>query len=248
MLAFGCIFEQDADQAHTFSAALWTTLSEISESDDGQKMCVVFEKIPMSGLASFIEDFSVLKMQQRLMEDLPEFERLSVSLLNKGVGPALVIESAPRSEEEVTQKVERTAIEGIIDEARAELALKSFVNRLVVGEEACPFTKNSEIAGVGLEKKGIKAGPVGYRFGRSSDACAALAVFWSSICELMATPEDELSTILLSLPAIATGTTVEAHNRFAAVVEIIGRYLFLFKGAEIFGLGKFGFMFRYGCA
>ena len=229
----------DADQAHTFSAAIWTTLAEISEKDEEQKMCLVFDKIPMSGLASFCEDFSILKMQQRLLEKLPEIERLSVSLLEKGVGPALVIEAAPRTEEEIAVKVTRASGEGAYVEANAELAMRSFVDRLVVGESACPFTKNNAIAGIGLEAKGIKSGPVGYRFGASSDVCGVLSSFWTSVCELMGTPESELSTILLCLPAVAPGRSPEAHARFAAVVEVVGRYLFLFKGAEIFGLVHF---------
>jgi len=229
----------DADQPHSFSAAIWTTLSEVSESNEEQKMCVVFEKIPMSGLASFIEDFSVLKMQQRLIEQLPELERISVSLLEKGVGPALVIETAPRTDEEIAQKLERSSSEKSYIEENAERAMRSFVDRLVVGEKACPFTKDSRVAGIGLEAQGIKPGPVGYRFGSSSEVCAILASFWTSICELMGTPEDELSTILLCLPAVAPGTSKEAHDRFAAVVEVVGRYLFLFKGAEIFGLVHF---------
>ena len=229
----------DADQAHIFSAAIWTTLSEVSENGDEQKMCLVLDKIPMSGLAAFCEDFSMLKMQQRLIENLPELERLSVSLLEKGVGPALVIEAAPRSEEEIEVKKNRASGEGTYVEENAEAAMRSFVDRLVVGESACPFTQNNAIAGVGLEKKGIQPGPVGYRFGASSDVCGVLSSFWTSICELMGTPENELSTILLCLPAVAPGTSTEAHARFAAVVEIVGRYLFLFKGAEIFGLVHF---------
>lgn len=229
----------DADQAQSFSAAIWTTLAEISENDEEQKMCMVFEKIPLSGLASFCEDFSVLKMQFRLIEQLPELERLSVSFLEKGVGPALVIEAAPRTEEEILVKKARAAAEGSYIEANAEAAMRSFVDRVVVGENTCPFTKNNAIAGVGLEKKGIKPGPVGYRFGHSSDICATLSSFWTSVCELMGTPEEELSTILLCLPAVAPGSDTTSHARFAAVVEVVGRYLFLFKGAEIFGLVHF---------
>ena len=230
----------DATAAHTYSAAIWNTLSDVSQNDEEQKLCIVFESIPMTGLASFIEDFSILKMQQRLIEQLPELERISVSLLQKGeLGPALIIEASKRTEEEKVAQTQRAVMEGKYDEATCETAMRSFVDRLVVGERACPFTKNSEVAGVGLEAQGINPGPVGYRFGESSDVCATLAAFWNSICELMGTPEADLSTILLCLPAVAPGTSIEAHERFAAIVEVVGRYLFLFKGAEIFGLVHF---------
>ena len=230
----------DATAAHTYSAAIWNTLSDVSQNDEEQKLCIVFESIPMTGLASFIEDFSILKMQQRLIEQLPELERISVSLLQKGeLGPALIIEASKRTEEEKVAQTQRAVMEGKYDEATCETAMRSFVDRLVVGERACPFTKNSDVAGVGLEAQGINPGPVGYRFGESSDVCATLAAFWNSICELMGTPEADLSTILLCLPAVAPGTSIEAHERFAAIVEVVGRYLFLFKGAEIFGLVHF---------
>lgn len=49
----------------------------------------------------------------------------------------------------------------------------------------------------------------------------------------MAEPEQNLSSIMLSLPAI------EGHERFSAVVELVGRYLCLFRGDGSFGLVHF---------
>lgn len=56
---------------------------------------------------------------------------------------------------------------------------------------------------------------------------------------MMSQPETELSSIMLSLPGIGTGETREAHARFAAVVELVGRYLVLFRGDQSFGLVHF---------
>ena len=74
----------------TLNAALWTTMAEISEQDDNNKVCLVLEKIPVSALLAFAEDFTVLKTQGRLMQYLPELERFSVSVLGKGTLTILV--------------------------------------------------------------------------------------------------------------------------------------------------------------
>jgi len=44
---------------------------------------------------------------------------------------------------------------------------------------------------------------------------------------------------MLSLPGIGVGNTDEAHARFVAVVELIGRNLCLFRGDGAFGLVHF---------
>eukprot|EP00527_Entomoneis_sp_CCMP2396_P001519 CAMPEP_0198143832 /NCGR_PEP_ID=MMETSP1443-20131203/10703_1 /TAXON_ID=186043 /ORGANISM="Entomoneis sp., Strain CCMP2396" /LENGTH=352 /DNA_ID=CAMNT_0043807119 /DNA_START=402 /DNA_END=1460 /DNA_ORIENTATION=+ len=221
------------------NAALWTTMSEVSESDESQKVCIIMEDIPMDALKSFAADYANLLTQSRLMDHLPELARISVSLLGKGVGPALVIETSDRTPDELAEKTARAAMEDLLDESHCTASLKSFVNRIVVGLEACPYTKNPDLSGTGLEARGVNPGPVGYRFSKSSDACAAVASFWTSVCELLSVPESEISTTLLSLPAIGPGNDREAHARFAAVVELISRNLCLFRGDGVFGLVHF---------
>jgi len=229
----------DADQVHTLCAALWTTLAEMSESDSEEKACLVMESIPLDALKAFIDDFAVLKGQPRLMDHLPELRRLSVSLVGKGVGPALVLESVARSEAEKAEKAARAAVEASLDEGRCTTALKSFVDRMVVGLAACPYTKSADVAAVGLESRGVTPGPVAYRYSGSSDACAALSSFWTSVCELLGTPQDTISTTVLSLPAIGAGTSLESRDRYAAVSELISRELCLFRGDGVFGLVHF---------
>ena len=92
---------------------------------------------------------------------------------------------------------------------------------------------------MGLENRGVTPGPVGYRYSPTTDACMAMSVFWNCICEMMSEPEPNLSSIMLSLPGIGMGDSREAHNRFAAVVELVGRYLCLFRGDGSFGLVHF---------
>lgn len=199
------------------------------------------ESIPLGALKAFEEDFTILKTQARLMAYLPELKRISVSLIGKGVGPALVIETGERTEEDMEEKAARVNAGGSIvyEEDKCTAALKSFIDRVVVGEEACPYTKNIDFAATGLESRGITPGPVAYRFNESSDACAVVGAFWTCVCELLGTPEPELSTTMLSLPAVGAGVDSEALNRFAIVMELVSRNLCLFRGDDVFGLVHF---------
>ena len=229
----------DAREVNTMNAALWTTMSELSENDEAQKVCIIMEDIPIDALKAFATDYSNLLTQSRLLDQLPELRRISASLLGKGIGPALIIETTERTAEELEEKKTRTAVEDTLDEFRCTAALKSFVDRIVVGLEACPYTKTPELSGTGLEARGVTPGPVAYRYSKTSDACAAVASFWTSVCELLSVPESDISTTLLSLPAIGPGNSPEAHSRFAAVVELISRNLCLFRGDGVFGLVHF---------
>lgn len=236
----GCpVLGCDAEAVHTMSAALWTTMAELSENDEESKVCLVMESIPTAALNAFVEDFTVLKTQARLMAYLPELTRISVSLVGKGVGPAFVIEAAERTEEEKAEKAARDAVASKYDEVKCTAALASFIDRVVVGEQACPYTKSVDLAAVGLEARGVPPGPVAYRYDGSSDACAAVGVFWNCICELLSKPQEEISTTMLSLPAVGPGTDQEALNRFAIVVELISRNLCLYRGDDVFGLVHF---------
>lgn len=230
----------DADQVHTLNAALWTTMAEMSDNNLDQKTCLVLEKIPLDALKAFTEDYVILKNQIRLIEHLPELQRISVSLVGNGAGPAILLETSRRTQEEIDEKDSRAKrAEGKMNEASCTKALKKFVERMVIGEEACPYTKTVDIAATGLEARGITPGPVAYRFSDTIDVCGALASFWTSVCELLSFPESEISTTVLSLPGIGAGTEKEDHERFAAIVELVSRNLCLFRGDSVFGLVHF---------
>lgn len=229
----------DADQVGSLNAALWTTMAEVGDNDEENRACLVMEKIPTTALVAFAEDFTILKTQDRLMDYLPELKRYSVSVLGKGVGPALIIETAARTEEEKAVAASQKAAEATFDKDKTVAALKSFIGRVVVGLEACPYTKSVDISAVGLEKQGVKPGPVGYRYSPTTDVTMTMSMFWNCICEMMSEPDENLSSIMLSLPGIGSGESEEAHNRFAAVVEVVGRYLCLFRGDGSFGLVHF---------
>jgi hypothetical protein len=233
------LLECDAASVETYQAAVWTTMAEMSDSDKASKNCLVFEKIPMSALIAFADDVATLKLQPRMMNYLPELERFSVQVVGKGAGPALVFDATERTAEEIIERETRTFSEASITEKSATSALKSFVDRVVIAEAACPYTKNADSAPVGLESKGVNPASVGYRYGGSSDAAHALASFWTCICELQSLPESDLSTVVLSLPCIGPGKSDEALNRFATVVELISRILCMFRGDAMFGLVHF---------
>lgn len=229
----------DADQVSTLNAAIWTTMAELGDNDAEQRACLVMEKIPTSALLAFAEDFTVLKTQDRLMKFLPELKRYSISVLGKGLGPALLIETEKRTVAEQLMAENLKAVQYTFDKEKTIAALRSFVGRVVVGLEACPYTKSVDVSASGLESRGVVPGPVGYRYSATTDPCMAMSSFWNCICEMMSVPESELSSIMLSLPGIGIGEDMAAHDRFSAVVELAGRYLCLFHGDGAFGLVHF---------
>ena len=123
----------DAEQVSTLNAAIWTTMAERGEPDDERRACLVMKNIPTSALLAFAEDFTVLKTQDRLMGFLPELRRYSVSVLGKGLGPALLIETEKRLVVEQLWHENQKAIEDTFDKDRTIAALRSFVGRVVVG-------------------------------------------------------------------------------------------------------------------
>jgi hypothetical protein len=224
----------DAGEATTFQAAVWTTMAEMSEKDQGDKACLVLEEIPVDALRAFADDFAMLKTQRRVIDHLPEMERLSVSLVGKGVGPALVIESKERTD---IEKANYAAVRGSpesYDELKATSAMKSFVNRVVVGLGACPYTSSADVAPSILLEGKVQSGPIAYRSARSADALDVLAAFWNCACEVLFSSDEQLSTTVLTLPP--TGSLASAHARFSAVAELMSRSLFLYRGQEVLEL------------
>ena len=142
---------------------MWTTMAEVGSADDENKVCMILEAIPVSALMAFAEDFTVLKTQGRLMQQLPELKRYSVSVLGNGF-PALIIETEARTDEEKLLAETHRSLETTFDQAKTVSALKSFINRVVVNENMCPYTKDADISASGLETRGVEPGPVGYRF------------------------------------------------------------------------------------
>ena len=231
----------DADQVHTLQAAIWTTLAELSETaastpqfdnndndnpENIQKACLIFEDIPIQALRSFVDDFMLLKTQERLMKYLPELEQCSLSLVGKGVGPAILLQvSAP------PVSLTRTVVE--CQETTLIAAMKHFVDRL--GTKLCPMmmmmmmTQSSPNVGTGIPEPV----PVAYRVSTSTSVCTILSTFWNCICELVATPPTQLGTTMMILPGLDNNND-NNQARFGAVSELISRSLSLYRGDDVF--------------
>ncbi len=224
----------DADQPPTLQAALWTTMSELTQLDEEQKACLVLENIPVDALRVFVDDFVILKTQQRLMDQLPELTRFSISLVGKGVGPAILIEAAEWNQEEKQKYQNIRNYSPVPNELTWQAAMKTFVARMIAGKEVCPYTKDNTMAPFGLEQQGIQPGPIAYRLVGSPNVCDIMSTFWNCMCELLALPEDQLSSTILCLPPVPGGTdTMTSHNRFSVVAELISRNLCLYRGDDV---------------
>jgi len=216
--------ECDASQVNTLQAAVWEQLSDISQQDEAASVCLIFPQISLEALRMLYNDFMMMKIQPELMQHFPELERVDVSTM---AGPALLMESRPRSGEEMEIEIRRKVYK--FDETKCRTAMVSFVNRVVVGQKVCPYMISTEAASVG---------PVVYHYDDCADACAAVAAFWKSIGVLEDNPD--LSSTVLSLPAIGPIQEVGAgHDRFAAVVQVISQSLCLFGGDETYSLVHF---------
>ena len=215
----------DATQAHVVQAALWTTMAELSDKATQDKACLIFENIPVDALKRLVDDFMELKNDNDddddgILNHLPELERLSLSLVGKGVGPAILIETVNATDK--TQTPESSIMTNNDDdmealELKVTAAMKSFVDRMMAnkGEE-------------------VESGPIAYRIVPSANICDVLAGFWSCVCELLALPDEELSTIILSLPGLISDDDEKA--RFAAISTLISRSLFVYQGQDVLDL------------
>jgi hypothetical protein len=235
----------DADQVHTLQAALWTTMAELydNRSKEDQKVCLIFEEIPVSALRSFVDDFMILKTQERLIESLPELSGFSLSLVGKGVGPAILVELAAASEDaeeedSLEAEIANTTQLSSEDQLKATAAMKSFVDRLIVTENVCPYTASTDVAPAGLEDKGIPPSALAYRGCGFSDVCHVLSSFWNCVCEILATPSNELSATILAMPTVGQqGMGKEKdHARFTSVSELLSRTLCLYRGDSVLEL------------
>jgi len=227
----------DADQPPTLQAALWTTMAELSEKETEEKACLVLENIPVDALRVFVDDFVLLKLEPRMMSYLPELSRFSISLVGKGVGPALLVECAEWSNEEKEKYVAIRDSAPQPNELAWQGAMKTFVARLIAGKEVCPHVKDNIMAPAGLEQLGISPAPIAYRLVGTPNVCDIMAAFWNCMCELLAVPEDQLgSTILCFPPVPEDADPKEAHNRFSIVAELISRSLFLYRGGDVLDL------------
>ena len=99
-------------------------------------------------------------------------------------------------------------------------AMKRWVQDVIVDSRVCPYTKTADLAGIGVA--GVNPGAIGYPVCRvvGSDTaamCAVIASFWNNCLDLLNTPSDDLSTILLCAP----GVVPDSHEQFVRVSDAI---------------------------
>jgi hypothetical protein len=207
----------DADEVHTLQAALWTTMAELTNQDDANSACMILENIPLAALQMFVDDFLTLKNQLDQMEHLPELNRVTTSLVGKGIGPAILIEVAAKTEEAPIAPYTPE------DEFKCSAAMKVFMERVVVGGDGP--------ASIGLGDEG-SAEPIVYRSGFTTSVCATVAGLWNCVCEMQMS--QDAGTICLMLPSIAS-----SHDQFESVAQLLSRSLCLYQGDSVFSLVHF---------
>lgn len=203
----------DADQLDILQAAMWTTLAELCDQPTADKACLVLEDMDVADLQTFVRDFANIKAEERLISVLPELTRISLSLVGRGVGPAILIDVAEvKAEDMLTDETDTP-------EPQLIAAVKAFSDRLVQKTDTHPYKEDGT--------------PTLFKLCRRSDVPHVLSSFWNSICEIRLTSEETLGTSILMLPGITN------HERFAALSELVGRSLCLFQGDEVCHLSHY---------
>ncbi|GAX24266.1 hypothetical protein FisN_4Lh030 [Fistulifera solaris] len=206
------LLEVDADRVHILQAAIWTTMAEMSTQSDEQKTCLIFEAIPITALRAFVDDFMILKAQDRLMTQVSELRRFNLLLVGKGVGPAILIEASAQKDAAKCGK----AIP--VDVDRSAAVMKMFVDRMVAEKQVSGYpSSNGSVAQNSVPSMSFPACPY-------TDACHILSSFWNQVCEILAYP-GELRSSMLLLPGVESGN----FPRFSAIAELISRSLCLYR-------------------
>lgn len=198
----------DAEQSCVMQAAIWTTMAELSEQVLEQKVCLVFEALSINTLKSFVDYFEGIKGKPELVECIPEIERFSISMVGKGVGPAILLE--------VENKTDSIEISKECDVFRSAAVTKAFVSRMFEQasslNEAVPSASPDNL----LNDKGLFSSSTDYRVSDFSEICHIMTVFWNSVCELsLSRANPPLCSIVSVLPSLLS------HARFMAVSAVI---------------------------
>jgi hypothetical protein len=87
------------------------------------------------------------------MGPLPQLNHFKISLLGKGVGPAIMIDAAERSKEDNSEYTALKEFSPVPDQLKWTVAMKTFL-------AVCPYPSNSIVVPLGLEDKGVQPGVV----------------------------------------------------------------------------------------
>jgi hypothetical protein len=237
----------DSNQVETLQAAVWTTMAELMENNDmQQKVCLVFEEIPMDALRALADEFMVFKTQRR--QGMPELERVSLSLLGKGkVGPAMILEVANATQTSSTiANHSNNSNNKNLDEIKYTAAMKAFSCRLLDQTDVYPYKQRTQIDHETTSSQQFNN--TAYRFCSSTDVSHIMSSFWNCICELTANPD--IATTVLVLPGLFWsqddhdasrsgkngGVGQASPSRFVATTQLMSRSLCLFRGNDVYEL------------
>ncbi|KAL3940876.1 MAG: hypothetical protein SGBAC_004671 [Bacillariaceae sp.] len=217
-----------ADSAHTFQGTVWTVMAQLSENDIESKACMVLQDMSIASLQSFVDDFAAIKAKVHLMAYLPELARFNVTLLGKGIGPALVLETSNRTVAELDAVAQLESTSTMPNELTWTAAMKAFVAR------RSGWSNNDDDDD---DDDSDLPNPHAYRLAGSYEVCDTLATFWTSVCELLAQPEDVLGSTILCLPSSKVEDASNGEQtlaRFAAMTELVTESLFMARGQDLF--------------
>jgi hypothetical protein len=210
----------DATETHVFQAALWTTMGELSENPVEDRVCLVFESIPVETLKMFVQELDAIKTDSFLMDNIPELKRLNATLVGRGVGPAIVLTTSNRTntELEAYQSLKQSA--PVPNTMGCMAAMDSYITRTSSATGLVNYVDNRIIGSV--------------------DACDILSGFWTSVCELRSFPESEKASISVSYAPTTNGIDDSVrHNRYAALSILINRMTYLFGGKDLASIHTF---------
>ena len=211
----------DVTDVQTMQAALWTTLAELSEQQDQSenKAVLIFENMPIDTLRSWVDHFtSIQSQQQHITRLLPDLQRFHVSLVGKGVGPAILVETQNATDDDTTTTTTTTVSENAVSSDDAEdeeeeqmllkyqAAMKAFVNRMIITsfpDIAHPlYSQNVSSPSMLIRSTIVRGGREAQQQQQQQHVCHILSSFWNCICELstITSPETESKSIMLLLP------------------------------------------------
>ena len=216
----------DATQVQAMQAAIWTIMAEMwttacsSSEQKTEKSCLIFEEIPLSALRSFVTEFRTVQTDTFIQQHLPDFSRFHLSLVGNGVGPAILIELS--STDNNTGQDNPLVFSDTIAVAKrgpqATAVLQTFVERMILATEMS-----------------VDPSRITYRSCQWNDICHVMSFFWNGICELQATPTQQLSAMFFTLPSEGDRLSPERKwQRFMAITQVVSRFLVLYRGDMVY--------------
>lgn len=184
------LLEVDVDQPQTLHLAIWTTLAELSNSVtpspsttigyDEARACLVLESISMDTIKRLVEYMADIKRDSNRNKLLPGLGSFNVSLVGKGIGPAVLLEATGIA----GLDQQSTHIE-YVDNIRCLASVKMFMDRM------------EWFSSSGTSTDDLRSTPI-YRVCPYTDVCNTMSSLWNGICEMVMTQQP----VVVAFPAL----------------------------------------------